>query len=418
MTKHAAICQSTEFWDACNWTTYDGTVINNSTTRDAYYYCKYTTIGAYQTAQWRGLTEHEIVEIIGPWATPHPAVSIATWGTWDTCTFTLVTVGVARYQGIWPTGSEFRIETSAASEAFITSCSYFVGDGIPGYHTATNRAVFSYYAYSHHQTFRNCFSKGGSSGFSCAAVASGAGGFKAENCVAIDAYSSGFVMNGAIYSWTEVVNCTAYHNNLGDDWYYNGGFRIYGSGGGYTKFINCVGIGNLRNDFVLSGARTLNNCISGDSTTSSGTNCYTGRTLAETFSNAASGDFSLPSTSFARDKGTKIVGVTPKTDIIGVYRDATYDIGAFEYNTNYTPSETLTINNLATGSAVRVTRADTGAVLTTGVESSGSCTVDIAYSGNIYVEARCASSSPSYKQWRTLVNFSTSQTISALQELD
>lgn len=72
---------------------------------------------------------------------------------------------------------------------------------------------------------------------------------------------------------------------------------------------------------------------------------------------------------------------------------------------------TVTVSGLATGSRVKVTRVDTGALLYSGVESSGAVSFQTDYVGQIAIEARKASSAPYYQPWTTLATLTAASTI-------
>lgn len=85
------------------------------------------------------------------------------------------------------------------------------------------------------------------------------------------------------------------------------------------------------------------------------------------------------------------------------------------------PGSFLTVTNLVSNSRIKVTRADTGALLaqkTNGLSSSAE--FELQYSGTVNVEVRNASSSPAYQPWVTQANISTSApiTVIALQITD
>ena len=84
------------------------------------------------------------------------------------------------------------------------------------------------------------------------------------------------------------------------------------------------------------------------------------------------------------------------------------------------PGSLLTVNGLVAGSRVKVSRVDTGAFLAQTQAVGTTASFDIPYSGAVQVEARNASSSPSYKPWPSVVNISASSpvVITALQEAD
>lgn len=84
------------------------------------------------------------------------------------------------------------------------------------------------------------------------------------------------------------------------------------------------------------------------------------------------------------------------------------------------PGSLLTVNGLVAGSRVKVSRVDTGAFLAQTQALGSTASFDIPYTGAVQVEARNASSSPSYKPWLSVVNISSSSpvVITALQEAD
>lgn len=72
---------------------------------------------------------------------------------------------------------------------------------------------------------------------------------------------------------------------------------------------------------------------------------------------------------------------------------------------------TVTVTGLAAGSRVKATRVDTGAILYSGVESSGVISFQTDYVGQIAIEARKASSAPYYQPWSTLATLSAASTV-------
>lgn len=85
----------------------------------------------------------------------------------------------------------------------------------------------------------------------------------------------------------------------------------------------------------------------------------------------------------------------------------------------YPESEsTVSVTNLVTGSQVKATRVDTGAVLFTGQESGGSVSFTTDYTGQIAIEARKASGSPYYQPWAALATVTGDISITALQVRD
>jgi hypothetical protein len=87
---------------------------------------------------------------------------------------------------------------------------------------------------------------------------------------------------------------------------------------------------------------------------------------------------------------------------------------------NLYPLDTVTVavNGLAIGSRVKVIRNDTDAIIYTGVESSGVVSFTTDYTGDITVEARCASSPPFYKPWTTVGTVGEGIAFTATQILD
>ena len=104
------------------------------------------------------------------------------------------------------------------------------------------------------------------------------------------------------------------------------------------------------------------NCISSDDSlniVSNPTDCHFNIATANIFTDAASGDFSLPSNSYARDRGVSMVGFTPDSDIAGIYRDSVLDVGAYEYDTGLTgpltpASVTISADVSLVGAEVRI----------------------------------------------------------------
>lgn len=81
-------------------------------------------------------------------------------------------------------------------------------------------------------------------------------------------------------------------------------------------------------------------------------------------------------------------------------------------------TSTVSVSNIVAGSAVKVTRVDTGALLFQGSESSGSVAFTTDYLGAVYVEARKASAAPFYQPWVAQVTIAGDTNITALQVRD
>jgi hypothetical protein len=84
------------------------------------------------------------------------------------------------------------------------------------------------------------------------------------------------------------------------------------------------------------------------------------------------------------------------------------------------PGSLLTVNGLIPNSRVKVSRVDTGAVLTQTLATGTSLTFDLAYTGAVRIEARNASSATAYKPWviQTDISSVAATTVTALQEID
>lgn len=87
---------------------------------------------------------------------------------------------------------------------------------------------------------------------------------------------------------------------------------------------------------------------------------------------------------------------------------------------NVSSGATITVNNLVTGSRVRVTRDDTSAVLFNDVESSGQISFTTSYAGNFTVTVRKATTAPYYQEWvgGGTSTIGSTTLVKALQQLD
>lgn len=90
------------------------------------------------------------------------------------------------------------------------------------------------------------------------------------------------------------------------------------------------------------------------------------------------------------------------------------------YRQHNLSDQIVIVNGLATGSRVKISRADTGAVLFSGLESSGSVRAVLGYVGDVQIEARKASSAPYYQPWVTLATLAmkSTTTLTAVQLRD
>ena len=403
MARHFAVCQDTTFWDACDWTTYDGTVITNATERDASYEARYTSLFDYEAAQAKSLSEPEYCEILGPWTTPDTEVSINGFGTSIYVFPTIATVGVARF----PNTNHYKIQSSVATVIAVND-SNILFDGL--FIKSLDPAYDCVYesSYQDGNKYINCIATGGRRGFNGNAY--NLGGYY-KNCIAYNNAGSGFKTCGKDYNPVFVSNCVAY-NNGGD------GFeRQYLAPN--STFHNCIAIGNAGEDFEegYSSSRPRFNCISSDATAATnGTDCYTGVTAAEVFNDAPNGDFSIPSTSFAFEKGIKItegpydtnplIGTTPIYDIIGLLRSDPPDIGAYEYDDGYVPGVPLKVSGMVEGSVLAIYKASDGSeiVAPTTIDATGEYTGETGHSSDfsVAIKVRKSSSGTKYKPWTGL----------------
>lgn len=79
----------------------------------------------------------------------------------------------------------------------------------------------------------------------------------------------------------------------------------------------------------------------------------------------------------------------------------------------------LTVDGLVSGSRVKVTRQDTGAVLLNAAESSGTVTLTTDYTGTVLIEARKASAAPYYQPWTAIASLAGGDAaVTALQIRD
>lgn len=102
---------------------------------------------------------------------------------------------------------------------------------------------------------------------------------------------------------------------------------------------------------------------------------------------------------------------------------ATRDAGCFEFDHgqgNWPIVATVTVTGLTTGSRLKATRVDNGAVLHNGLETAGTVTFTTGYAGAVAIEARNASGTPTYRPWSAQVTTVAGETVSttAIQQLD
>lgn len=142
-----------------------------------------------------------------------------------------------------------------------------------------------------------------------------------------------------------IANCIIYGSNVDGVWQnFTGGTRFYnclsvGNAGDGFDFngrdvtaINCYAGGNGGNDWVGTGTVSLTDCYSEDGTLSTTTVAYSTATF--TSITVGSEDFSLPTGSALIDQGTDLSADATYPfdwDIEGTTRDASWDVGAYEY---------------------------------------------------------------------------------------
>lgn len=380
MATICAVCQSDTFWAACDWTTYDGTIITNSTERDAYYTAKYTSLQAWDNAQAKSVSGFERVEILGPWTTADGPLDLYSgWGTSYLAKITIAVVGVARYAY---GGNYYKALGTGTGVVINIQVSNVIIDGIFAEGSGTEYC-FQVYGYRENIEFYSCIAKGGRNGFYAPGQTTTAGYF-AYNCIAYNSSEYGFFFEGRPYYQAEIINCTAYNCNASNN-EYRGGISINNFG----KIINCISISNTINNFYDLPGVTVKNCISKDTSLNGIATCQTGVTAASTFIDAANGDFRLLSTASAKDSGAFLDAV-PLTDIIGVHRDpANIDIGAYEYDVGYVPvlQVTLSISGMAEGSIMAVYKTSDGSAIIspTTISASGSYSTTYSYTGDTQI---------------------------------
>jgi len=174
--------------------------------------------------------------------------------------------------------------------------------------TGTNRYCFSFYGFSVAHELRNCIAGGGLNGF----------------------FPSSSTSNANIY------NCGAFKCTTG--------FKS-ATGAGTTTLKNCVAIG-CTNDYVDGGTGWGTGATNATDNASTSSPNITQNSVSTTeFTDYANDDFSLANIGSSKlvDQGTDLSGTFP-ADIVGVTRDATWDIGAHEYvSTGSTFNETISV---------------------------------------------------------------------------
>ncbi len=406
MAIHVAVCQDNSFWDACDWTTYDGTVIANITERDAYYSARYASLAAWDIAERGYLTEAYFCEVLGPWPIAQALVNLSgSWGASYLVPLTIATVGIARHDGS-VTANCYRVES--ATECFNQgmSVSGIVWDGFVGICSSTSHDTFTFPAYGNSCRVLNSIAIGGRIGFSGLAANGSAGGYSCVNCLAIDTYSSGFQWRTFSHLPGDLINCTAFGCNTSNNAYRAG---IFIDSGSYTRVLNCLSMDSVRNDFRLTGAWDPEYSISSDTTLSGKATCLTGISSSATFVDAANDNFNLLASAAAKDSGIYIAGITPEKDIAGISRDpANVDVGAFEYDTGYIPTliVPLSFTGIAEHSVLALYDVVTMAEIIAPqvISAAGSYSTTYPHTGNVSVLLRVRNGSglPNYQPYSAL----------------
>lgn len=379
-----AVCQDTTFWNNCSWTTYDGTVITNSTERDSYYSARYTSLQSWDDAEAKSVLGFERVEIIGNWVTADTVFNLGSgWGTSYMAKVTICTVGIARpFAGNYP----YKVLGITSTSTFIVNVSHVIIDGIISENTSTGMC-FIVDGYKENVKFINCIAKGGKNGFYAPGQTVTAGYF-VYNCIAYGCAEFGIGLEGRTYYKAIVANCTVYKCNTSNN-AYRCGIWI----NGYGTAINCISIGNggTNKDYDISDLNVFAiNCISSDTSLSTGTDCLTGITATNTFTDASNGDFSLLSTSVARDAGVLLDDV-PLTDIAGIARDPdNIDIGAHEYDVGYVPTLQvgIEISGMVENSVLAIYKTSDGSAIVnpTTIDASGSYSTTYSYTEDTQID--------------------------------
>ena len=220
-----AVCQDDDFWAACDWTTYDGTVITNATERDTYYTAKYTSLQAWDNVMIGEATAVTTVEIIGPWTSPDSAAEVNGLISGMYTPLLIVTVGVARPGNV----NSYRI-TSSTSHALVLACHYATLDGVTAEAVGAYNC-FSVKTYYGNVTFRNCIAINGTFGYR---TDNYNGGMVCVSCVASGQTAAGYYGGRNRYhERAHYINCTAYSCNTGFS-------RGYYSFSGSSVAINCI----------------------------------------------------------------------------------------------------------------------------------------------------------------------------------
>lgn len=223
------------------------------------------------------------------------------------------TVGDARHDGKWDNSAYICYDLNTYAQTGTNG--YIIIDGIQ----IEIRNTARMYTYSAYTDVTNCIFRQTSADNVNAHCLLQRGGGKIINCIFYKTGGAGtgggFNLRAGGYSYNNTV-----HGFLG------GTGVISGTGGGVYK--NTISYNN-QTDFSAGAINTSTNNLSKDGTAPPYNVYYTTKTIS--FVNAAAGDFHLAATDTdAIDNGADLSSIFT-TDIDGVTRTGTWDIGADEY---------------------------------------------------------------------------------------
>ena len=178
---------------------------------------------------------------------------------------------------------------------------------------------------------------------------------------------------------------------------------------GITSFANIAP--------TITGTNTANHTLEFQWDTGSG---YNGTWLALTGANLSGIGAINPATG-VRLRVRATVNTASTANLLTQIRIDTVTNSTAQQQQYALPGSILNVTNLIPNSRVKVTRVDTGALLSQNTNGAAtSLQFDLQYTGAVAVEARNASGSPAYQPWVTQTNISTSAatTVVALQVSD
>lgn len=401
MTTYSAVCQDDAFWNACDWTTSNGTVITSEAERDAYYASRDTSLQNWNDNRKRSLVDNEVCEILGPWtAAEQGKVDITGWTTSYLYRLTIVAVGVARHNGM-SSNTAYRVE--ASSTYCLDFRVHFIQvHGIQAINTSDTTYCIRFDGYKEFIELYDCILEGGANTVYAEVANSYYGGYSFYNCLIKNASRCGIQVRNTATRPGYILNCTFYNCNTSDSSYCGGVYDNYG----FSTVRNCISINPNSNQAFRFHANTVHDHNVSSDGTADGSGSLINKTAAETFIDAANGDFQLKTTSPARNAAA-ITEDMPRKDIKEVWRDQTPDIGAFEYDTGYVPKQQVEVKltSIVEGSVAIVEKVSDGAdiIPATIVGASGVLSANVDYTTDIQVviKVRNASSTPKYKPYRS-----------------